>query len=145
MASSVNETIVSVMLAVPDTPAAVDWYKKALGARVLWSLGSVAGLEIRGAPFFLHEPVKNRFASPNEIGTTTARVEVFVDEPDQVIARAVEAGATGDDHVKNHVVPWGTHRQGGFTDPFGHIWLVGDKSPLSRHSRRNRAPGDPGP
>jgi hypothetical protein len=22
------------------------------------------------------------------------------------------------------------HRQGGFTDPYGHRWLVGDKSPL---------------
>jgi hypothetical protein len=25
------------------------------------------------------------------------------------------------------------HRQGGFDDPFGHLWLVGDHSPLSRH------------
>jgi len=82
------------MLAVPDTPAAVAWYHKALGAEVLWSLGSVAGLEINGAPFFLHEPVKSRFASPKEIGTTTARVELSVDDPDRVIARAVEAGAT---------------------------------------------------
>jgi PhnB protein len=119
------------MLAVPNTPAAVDWYKKALGARELWSLGSVAGLEIDGAPFFLHEPVKNGFDSPKAIGATTARVELFVDEPDEVIARAVEAGATGDD-IRDYAVPWGTHRQGGFTDPFGHIWLVGDKSPLAR-------------
>jgi PhnB protein len=29
-------------------------------------------------------------------------------------------------------VPWGIHRQGGFIDPFGHLWLVGDKSPLQR-------------
>jgi len=124
------------MLAVPDTPAAVDWYTKALGARLLWSMGSVAGLEIDGAPFFLHEPVKDRFASPKEIGATTVRVEVFVDKPDQVIARAVAAGATGDE-IKDYTVPWGAHRQGGFTDPFGHIWLVGDKSPL------NRFPGTP--
>jgi len=134
MASPAHGTVISVMLAVPDTPTAVDWYKKALGASVLWSLGSVAGLEIDGAPFFLHQPVKGRFNSPKEIGTTTARVEVFVDEPDEVIARAVEAGATGGDDIKNHIVPWGTHRQGGFTDPFGHIWLVGDKSPLNHFS-----------
>jgi PhnB protein len=130
MASPAHETIISLMLAVPDTPAAVDWYQEALGASVLWSLGSVAGLEIDGAPFFLHQPVQNCFDSPKEIGTTTVRVELFVDEPDEVMARAVEAGATGDD-IKNHITPWGTHRQGGFTDPFGHIWLVGDKSPLS--------------
>jgi uncharacterized glyoxalase superfamily protein PhnB len=121
------------MLAVPNTPAAVDWYKKALGARLLWSLGSVAGLEMDGAPFFLHEPVKNGFDSPKAIGATTVRVEVFVDDPDQVIAQAIKAGATGGE-IKDHESPWGTHRQGGFTDPYGHIWLVGDKSPLAHYS-----------
>ena len=133
MTSAATDTIISLMLAVPDTPAAVDWYKEALGASLLWSLGSVAGLQINGAPFFLHEPVQNGFSSPKEIGTTTVRVELFVDEPDEVIARAVEAGATGGD-IKNHIVSWGTHRQGGFTDPFGHRWLVGDKSPLKQFS-----------
>lgn len=125
-----NKATISLMLAVPDTPKAVAWYQTALGARVRWSLGSVAGLEIDGAPFFLHEAVKDGFDSPKEIGTTTVRVELFVDEPDEVIARAVEAGAT-DGNIKNHLTPWGPHRQGGFTDPFGHTWSVGDKSPLS--------------
>jgi uncharacterized glyoxalase superfamily protein PhnB len=62
----------------------------------------------------------------------TEAVEVFCDDPDALIARALEAGAKGSlEHLENHQRPWGTHRQGGFTDPFGHIWLVGDKSPLS--------------
>jgi uncharacterized glyoxalase superfamily protein PhnB len=134
MESKIPPTIISLMLAVPDTPAAVEWYKKALGATVLWSLGSVAGLEVNGAPFFLHEPVKGRFASPREAGTTTVRVEVFVKNPDEVIARAVQEGATGGE-TRNHVRPWGNHRQGGFTDPFGHHWLVGDRSPLARLPR----------
>ncbi len=134
MTTPAHQTVISVMLAVPDAPLALDWYVKALGARVLWSLGSVAGFEIDGAPLFLPQPVKGTFASPEEIGTTTARVELFVDDPDQVIARAVGAGAVGDD-IKDHFAPWGTHRQGGFTDPFGHIWLVGDRSPLSVLSR----------
>jgi len=125
-----HRTTLSVMLAVTDTPKAAEWYKKALGARLLWSLGSVAGLEIDGAPFFLHEPVKGRFDSPSDLGTRTSRVELFVDNPDAVIQRAVEAGASGGE-IKNHSCPWGTHRQGGFIDPFGHNWLVGDKSPLN--------------
>jgi PhnB protein len=133
MSSPNQRTVISLMLAVPDTPAAVEWYKKALGAHVLWSLGSVAGLEIDGAAFFLHEPVKNGFDSPKAIGATTVRVEVFVDDPDQVIARAVEAGAASSDGIRNHEAPWGTHRQGGFTDPYGHVWLVGDKTPLRRY------------
>jgi PhnB protein len=127
--SIAGRTKLSVMLAVPNTPKAVEWYKEALGACLLWSLGSVAGLEIDGAPFFLHEPVKPKFQSPNTLDATTTRVELFVDDPDAVIARAVKAGAT-DGKIKNHDVPWGTHRQGGFIDPFGHTWSVGDKSPL---------------
>src|SRR5215213_3988703 len=126
--------VISVMLAVADTPTAVAWYKRALGATELWSLGSVAGLEIAGAPFFLEEPANNGWESPSKLGITSTRVEVFCDDPDALIARALDAGAQGSlDDLKDHQAPWGTHRQGGFKDPFGHIWLVGDRSPLSRH------------
>ena len=63
-----------------------------------------------------------------------------MDDPDGFVARAVDAGATAGARIEDHQVPWGTHRQGGFTDPFGHRWSVGDKSPLrpfpvSRSSR----------
>ncbi len=127
--------VLSVMLAVTNAPAAVAWYKKALGATVLWSLGSVAGMEIERAAFFVGEPANNGWESPEKLGITSTRVEVFCDDPDSFIARAIEEGANGSfDKVKNHVAPWGVHRQGGFIDPFGHIWLVGDRSPLSRHS-----------
>jgi PhnB protein len=124
---------ISLMLAVNDAPAAVAWYQRALGATVLWSLGSVAGLEIAGAPFFVGEPANNGWESPEKLGITSTRVEVFCDNPDAFIKKAVEAGADGDfDNIRNHEAPWGTHRQGGFLDPFSHIWLVGDKSPLKR-------------
>jgi len=124
---------ISLMLAVTNAPAAVDWYKKALGATVLWSLGSVAGLEIAGAVFFVGEPANNGWESPEKLRITSTRVEVFCDDPDTFITRAVQAGANGSfDKIRNHEAPWGIHRQGGFIDPFGHIWLVGDKSPLNR-------------
>ena len=127
--------VISVMLAVADTPTAVMWYKKALGATELWNLGSVAGLEIAGSVFFLGEPARNGWESPAKLGITTARVEVFCDDPDTFIAHAVQAGANGSfDNIKNHEAPWGIHRQGGFIDPFGHIWLVGDRSPLKPFS-----------
>jgi PhnB protein len=125
--------LVSVMLIVPDGAAALDWYKDALGAEELWNLGGVAGLQIDGAPFFLHEVNPNNPAEtdPGEAGMTSSRIEVFVDDPDSFIARAVDAGATPGSAVEEHQRPWGTHRQGGFEDPFGHNWSVGDKSPLS--------------
>jgi PhnB protein len=128
-----QKPIISVMLAVPDVPTALEWYKRALDATVLWSLGSVAGLEVAGAPFFLGEPANNGWECPSKLGTTSTRVEVFCDDPDTMIARALGAGATGTLDIKDHLRPWGTHRQGGFIDPFGHIWLVGDRSPLSRY------------
>jgi PhnB protein len=126
--------LISVMLAVSDTPTAVEWYKQALGATVLWSLGSVAGLEIAGAPFFLGEPANNGWESPLKLGTTSTRVEVFCDDPDIMITRALEAGATSIIDIQDHQRPWGTHRQGTFRDPFGHLWFVGDRSPLNRYS-----------
>ncbi len=126
-------TVISLMLAVPDAAVAAGWYRDALGATELWSLGGVRGLEVGGAPFFLAEAESGQWATPGRAGTTTVRVEVFVDDPDGFVARAVAAGADGHDPVRDHQVPWGTHRQGGFFDPYGHLWLVGDRSPLRRH------------
>jgi len=138
--------VISLMLAVPDAPAAAEWYGRALGARELWSLGSVIGLEIEGAPLFLAEPESNGWDSPGAVGTTTVRIEVFVDDPDGFVRRAVQAGADGDrDQVRDHEAPWGTHRQGGFFDPYGHLWLVGDRSPLRRFPPRPASPAEAGP
>ena len=127
-------TAISVMLAVSDATAAAAWYAEALGANTLWDLGGVTGLEVGGAPFFLGEPEGNGWDTPAAAGTRTVRVEVFVDDPDAFVAQAVAAGADDSvDPVRDHEAPWGTHRQGSFVDPFGHLWLVGDRSPLSRH------------
>ena len=128
--SSNRAPVISLMLAVPDEVAAVDWYKRALGARELWNLGSVVGLEIEGAPFFLARPERPDWGTPEKLGGTCVRVEIFCDDPDAFVARAVSAGAHARSGVREHQMPWGIHRQGGFVDPFGHIWFVGDRSPL---------------
>jgi PhnB protein len=123
---------ISVMLIVPDAEAAVAWYQRALGAEVLWDLGGVAGLRVGGAPFFLHQANADNPAedSPDAVGQTSVRIEVFVEAPGSFIDDAVAAGATRGSPVTEHELPWGTHRQGGFRDPFGHRWSVGDHSPL---------------
>lgn len=133
MSASGAQSSLSVMLIVPDVAAAVAWYRDVLGAVVLWDLGGVAGLQIQGAPFFLHEAVagRTRESSPADAGMTTTRIELFLDDPDGLLAQAAAAGATDVEDVRDHDVPWGIHRQGGFTDPFGHRWSVGDRSPLS--------------
>jgi uncharacterized glyoxalase superfamily protein PhnB len=137
MSAAVPEsgTAVSVMLIVPDAEAAIAWYKDALGAQEVWNLGGVAGLHIGGARFFLHEvnPDNPAETSPDRVGVTSVRIELFVDDPEELVDRAVAAGAAAGSPVVDHEVPWGTHRQGGFHDPFGHRWSVGDRSPLGPH------------
>ncbi|MGA2528649.1 MAG: VOC family protein [Acidimicrobiales bacterium] len=127
---------ISVMLIVPDASDAIAWYSRALGARELWNLGGVAGLAIGEAAFFIHEinPNNPGESSPDEIGRTSTRIEVFIDDPDEFLAHAVSVGAILRAPIEEHIVPWGTHRQGGFQDPFGHSWSVGDSSPLAARS-----------
>jgi len=127
-----SRTALSVMLIVPDASTAIAWYKRALGARELWNLGGVAGLVIGEAPFFLHEinPNNPTETSPLEVGYTSTRIELFVDDPDELLANALSAGASLARSMEEHTLPWGVHRQGGFQDPFGHNWSIGDWSPL---------------
>jgi uncharacterized glyoxalase superfamily protein PhnB len=132
--SAPPSTTISVMLIVPDASVAVTWYREALGARELWNLGGVAGLEIAGAPFFLHQvnPANPTELSPDRAGVTSTRMELFADDPDRLVAQAIAHGASPGSEVEDHEVPWGIHRQGGFRDPFGHNWSAGDRSPLRR-------------
>jgi uncharacterized glyoxalase superfamily protein PhnB len=125
-------TVLTVMLIVTDAASAVGWYTEALGAELVWDLGGVAALQLQGAPFLLHEavPGKPHELSPTEAGLTTTRIEVFIDAPEDLVGRAAASGASDVAPVTDHHAPWGTHRQGGFTDPFGHRWSVGDRSPL---------------
>jgi uncharacterized glyoxalase superfamily protein PhnB len=80
--------------------------------------------------------------SPRQINGTTSRTLLVVDDPEEVVARAVAAGATesssvGDEHG------W---RLGRIIDPFGHEWEVfkpsrsaaADLSPAS-HGREDEA------
>ena len=133
--NSRSKAMVSVMLIVPNAQAAIDWYRDAMNAKELWNLGGVAGLEINGAPFYIHEVNSNNPAekSPGEAGVTSTRIELFVDDPDGFMKGALAAGATIGSPIDEHPRPWGKHRQGGFKDPFGHNWSVGDKSPLNAH------------
>src|SRR5262245_9804883 len=127
-------TQISPMLAVSNGREAVDFYKNAFGATVLWLLdgGHVAGLAIEGAQFFLaDESPPHGTRSPKAAGFTTVRIELFVDDPAALHTRAVAAGATERNPVKEYSYettgprPIGRMLQGSVVDPFGHMWLLG--------------------
>jgi PhnB protein len=129
-------TQISPMLAVSDGNAAIDFYKAAFGAELLWHLGGggqvVAGLSIDGAKFFLaHESPTYGTRGPSSVGFTTVRVELFVDDPIAVHRRALGAGAVEHSPVEEHThetigsKPIKRMLQGALVDPFGHMWLIG--------------------
>src|SRR6478735_2533533 len=99
-------TAIAPMLAVSDGNAAIDFYKAAFGATLLWHLDGghvVAGLSIDGAPFFLaSESPPHGTRSPDSAGFTTVRIELFVDDPIAVHKRAVAAGASNHSPVLEH-------------------------------------------
>jgi PhnB protein len=129
-------TQISPMLAVSDGTAAIEFYKAAFGAELLWQLGGgaeiVAGLSIDGAAFFLaREAPRYGTRGPNSAGFTTVRIELFVDDPIAVHQRGLAAGATDHspvneyEHTTKGPKPIKRMLRGALLDPFGHLWLVG--------------------
>ena len=127
-------TQISPMLAVSDPAAAIEFYRRAFDAEVRWQIGDpaqVAGLTVGGAEFFLARENPPATRSPDGTGHVTARIELFVDDPQAVQARAIAAGAREGNPVTEHthmlVGPAQPLRmlQGGVIDPFGHVWLIG--------------------
>ncbi len=70
----------------PTQPTAAAWYYHALEAAELCILGSVVGLQVEGAAFFVGEPAKNGWDIPANLGAVSARVELFCDNPDGLVA-----------------------------------------------------------
>ena len=124
------------MLAVQGGVKAIEFYKKAFGAEELWRIDTgghvVAGLSIEDAYFFLaDESPSHGTRSPDSIGYTTVRIELFVKDPKTVVACAIAAGAVELNPVVEHEYkttgksPINKMLQGAIRDPFGHMWLIG--------------------
>jgi uncharacterized glyoxalase superfamily protein PhnB len=127
-------TQISPMIAVSDPGAAIAFYIRAFGAEVRWQIGQppeVAGLTIDGAEFFLARANPPRTQSPDVAGHTSVRIELFVDDPHAVQARAIASGAHAGNAVeeRHHRIEGQSRElrmlQGGVVDPFGHVWLIG--------------------
>lgn len=110
---------------------AMEFYKKAFEATELqrWSNddGSVhvAEMSVGSALFHLHEEVgRENEMSPESLKGTCVLLGLFVDDVAGVVAKAKEAGGQVTNPVKDYEYGY---RQGSFTDPFGHHWLIEKK------------------
>ena len=113
-------------LVVEEVPAAVDFYERALGARVTRLLhlpdGSIATaeLDIEGLQVALAAPMAGTsLATPRSTGTSVAAYRFVVPDADAAMKRATSAGATVHSPVQDAF--WGV-RTGEVLDPSGHRW-----------------------
>jgi PhnB protein len=123
---------IAPMLSVRDGARAIEFYKAAFSAEVLFRVegedGSVvAEMSAGGSVFWVaDESPEHLNFSPESLGGSSARMVVIVDEPDAAFEQAVEAGALVVSPVEDQPYGW---RVGRIVDPFGHHWEIG--KPLS--------------
>ena len=109
----------------------ISFYQKAFGATELRRFSNddgsihVAELFIDGAMFHIHEITANRyFFSPDKNNGTTIRIGLFVSDVDEVMRKAIQAGAIEISPAQDFDYGF---RQGIIRDPFGHCWQIQKK------------------
>jgi PhnB protein len=119
---------VSPYLAVEDAAAAIDYYKKAFGAKERVRMEAPGGkighaeLEIGDSIVMLSDPFPQATTKPpSELGGTSGGVFLYVEDVDSLVRQAVDAGATVTMEVADQF--WGD-RFGTVTDPFGQVWSI---------------------
>ena len=131
--SSPQPPIISVMLAVPDAVRAVEWYERALGAKQLWNLGSVVGLDIQGAAFFVGEPSNNGWESPEKLGMPRYALN------SSVTIRTHSSRARSRPVQRRAVTGYGCTRRPGDRTARAGSWILSGTSGSSATDRRSLA------
>jgi PhnB protein len=130
-------------LVVNDGNAAVEFYKKALGATEALRMTAKDGkrlmhaeLHLGGMRFFLNDDFPEHRCSyaadavfpPNVINGTSVTMHLEVEDCDAAVKRAADAGATVT------MPPWDAFwgmRYGRVIDPFGHSWSFAHPLPAN--------------
>lgn len=116
------------MLSVRQGACAVEFYKAALGAEVLFRLdgedgGVVAQLAVGASEFWVaDESPEHLNFSPDTLEGSTARMVLITEDPDALFRQAIAAGGRVIWPVEDQPYHW---RLGRFVDPFGHHWEIG--------------------
>jgi PhnB protein len=115
-------------LCVAGASDAIAFYRQVLGATERMRMPAPDGkvghaeLLIGDALIMLADEFPDMdFHSPKTVGGTPVTIYVYVEDVDDVFARALAAGATSLRPVENQFYG---DRSGQFEDPFGHRWSV---------------------
>lgn len=116
-------------LVLREAGKAIDFYKKAFGAKELGRMTAPDGktlvhaeLEIGNSRFFVSDEMPGcRARSPQSTGALTGTFYLYVEDVDTRIRKAVDAGAKLVGPVADMF--WGD-RIGTVDDPFGYEWTI---------------------
>jgi PhnB protein len=114
-------------LVCKNAAAAIDFYKKALGATERFRMPGQDGrvghaeLQIGSSVIMLADECPERGAVAPTGGALPISLYVYMENVDAVVDRAVSAGAKLTRPVTNQFYG---DRSGGFEDPYGHTWYV---------------------
>jgi PhnB protein len=135
---------VTPSIVVRDAARAIDFYKKALGAKELTRMAGPDGkimhaeLQIGDSIIFLGDEMpQSPSKSPQTLGASTGALHIYVEDVDRSFQKALDAGGKVQMPVGDQF--WGD-RYGSFVDPFGHVWGLGThKEDLTNQEMEERA------
>ena len=115
-------------LAVDNAAEAIEFYKRAFGAKVRMRMDTPMGtvghaeLEIGDSVLMLADPMpQSTVKSPKELGGTSVGIFLYVQDVDEVVQQVIDAGGTVTMPVEDQF--WGD-RFGAVADPWGHHWQI---------------------
>jgi uncharacterized glyoxalase superfamily protein PhnB len=116
-------------LHVKNAEAAIRFYEKAFGAREKFRLTEPSGrighaeLDFGGTTLMLADEFPEYgILGPQPSAPTCVTIHLHVDNADETIRRAADAGATVEREVRDEFYG---ERSGTVRDPFGHRWSIG--------------------
>ena len=119
---------VTPYLSVDDAKKAIEFYKRAFGAKERARMAGPndmiahAELEIGDSVIMLADAFPQASVRPpKELGGTTGALFMYVEDVDEIVQQAIDAGATVTMPVEDQF--WGD-RFGKVADPFGHEWQI---------------------
>jgi uncharacterized glyoxalase superfamily protein PhnB len=126
---------VTPYLAINGATRAIEWYKKAFGARELMRQPGPDGkliharLRIGDSIVMISDSFPEGHKDPINLGGTPITLHIYSNNVDNLWKKAVEAGAKVDMQLGDMF--WG-ERYGQLTDPFGHSWSLSMRIPMTR-------------
>lgn len=115
-------------LIVRGAARAIEFYKQAFGATELLRMPGPnntighAEIKIGDSVIMLADEMPNgQYRSPESVGGSPVSLMIYIEDVDQVFARAMSLGSKETRAVQDQFYG---DRSGNLIDPFGHVWTV---------------------